>query len=69
MPYTQGKPLCPQEKRLLVSVKHYFDWNVATVNRGMGNYRRDPDSVSKNDLTFQFITKKIENYQFICEGL
>ena len=69
MPYILGKSLCPQEKRLLVSVKHYFDRNVATVNRVMANYRRDPDSVSKNDLTFQFITKKIENYQFICEGL
>jgi len=69
MSYTQSKPLCPQEKRLLVSVKHYFDWNVATVNRVMANYRQDPDSVSKSDLTFQFITKKIENYQFTCEGL
>ena len=38
MPHTQGKPLCPQEKQLLVSVKHYFDWNVATVNRVMANY-------------------------------
>ncbi len=52
MPYTQSKPLCPQEKRLLVLVKHYFDWNVATVNRVMAHYRRDPDSASKNDLTF-----------------
>ena len=27
MSYTKGKPLCPEEKRLLVSVKHYFDRN------------------------------------------
>ena len=67
MPYSRGKPLCPQDKRLLVSVKHYFDRNksdfgckessapmtadalglgVATVNRLMANYRRDPDRVN-----------------------
>ena len=67
MPYIRGKPLCPQEKQLLVSVKHYFDRNksdfgckessaqmtadalglgVATVNRVMANYHRDPDSVN-----------------------
>ncbi len=27
MPYIRGKPLSPQEKKLLVSVKHYFDRN------------------------------------------
>lgn len=67
MPYIRGKPLCSQEKQLLVSVKHYFDRNksdfgckessaqmtadalglgVATVNRVMANYHRDPDSVN-----------------------
>ncbi|HIE03070.1 MAG TPA: hypothetical protein EYP59_22775 [Thiotrichaceae bacterium] len=66
MPYTQGKPLCPEEKQLLVSVKQYFDRNktefgsrdsaaqmtadalgigLATVNRVMANYRKDPDSI------------------------
>lgn len=66
MPYIRGKPLGPEEKRLLVSVKHYFDRNqagfgghessaqmtadalglgVATVNRVMANYHRDPDSI------------------------
>jgi len=29
MPYIKGKPLCPEEKKLLVSVKHYFDRNKA----------------------------------------
>jgi len=67
MPYIRGKPLGPEEKRLLVSVKHYFDRNkagfgchessaqmtadalglgVATVNRVIANYHRDPDSVN-----------------------
>ena len=67
MPYIKGKPLCPEEKKLLVSVKHYFDRNksdfsckessaqmtadalglgLATVNRVMANYHRDPDSVN-----------------------
>lgn len=64
--HTQGKPLCPEEKQLLVSVKHYFDRNktefgsresaaqmtadalgigLATVNRVMANYRKDPQSI------------------------
>ena len=67
MSYTQGRPLCPEEKKLLVSVKHYFDRNkagfrsnessaqmtadalgvgLATVNRVMANYRKDPDSLN-----------------------
>lgn len=29
MAYIRGKPLGPEEKRLLVSVKHYFDRNQA----------------------------------------
>lgn len=66
MPPVRGKPLCPQEKNLLVSVKHYFDRNksdfgckessaqmtadalglgLATVNRVMAAYRRDPKSL------------------------
>ena len=65
--YTNGKPLCPEEKRLLVSVKQYFDRNklefgasesaaqmaadalgvgLATVNRVMASYRKDPDSIN-----------------------
>ena len=27
MSYTKGRPLSPEEKKLLVSVKHYFDRN------------------------------------------
>ena len=27
MSYTRGKPLCPEEKKMLISVKHYFDRN------------------------------------------
>lgn len=67
MSSTKGRPLCPEEKKLLVSVKHYFDRNksefgsselsvqmtadalgvgLATVNRVMANYRKDPDSIS-----------------------
>jgi hypothetical protein len=66
MPPVRGKPLCPQEKNLLVSVKHYFDRNksdfgckessaqmtadalglgLATVNRVMAAYRKDPKSL------------------------
>jgi hypothetical protein len=29
MPYIKGKPLYPEEKQLLISVKHYFDRNKA----------------------------------------
>jgi len=64
--HTKGKPLCPEEKQLLVSVKHYFDRNktefgsresaakmtadalgigLATVNRVMANYRKEPQSI------------------------
>ncbi len=67
MSYTKGRPLCPEEKKLLVSVKHYFDRNksefgssessaqmtadalgigLATVNRVMANYRKDPDRMN-----------------------
>jgi hypothetical protein len=67
MPYIKGKPLYPEEKRLLVSVKEYFDRNsaefgvtestyqmtadalnisLATVNRVMASYHKDPNSVN-----------------------
>ena len=67
MPYIKGKPLYPEEKRLLVSVKQYFDRNkaefdssdtaaqmtadalsigLATVNRVMASYHRNPDSIN-----------------------
>ena len=67
MSYTKGRPLCPEEKKLLVSVKHYFDRNklefgssessaqmtadalgigLATVNRVMASYHKDPDSIT-----------------------
>ena len=67
MSYTNGKPLSPEEKRLLVSVKQYFDRNksefgisesaaqmtadalgigLATVNRVMANYRKDPNTIN-----------------------
>lgn len=67
MPYIRGKPLSPEEKKLLVLVKDYFDHNrsefgckessvqmtadalglgLATVNRVMANYRKDPDSLN-----------------------
>ena len=67
MSYTKGRPLCPEEKKLLVSVQHYFDRNksefrssessaqmtsdalgigLATVNRVMAHYHKDPDSLN-----------------------
>lgn len=67
MSYNKGRPLCPEEKKLLVSVKHYFDRNksefgssessaqmtadalsigLATVNRVMASYHKDPDSLN-----------------------
>ena len=27
MSYTRGRPLCSEEKKMLISVKHYFDRN------------------------------------------
>lgn len=67
MSYPKGRPLSPEEKKLLVSVKHYFDRNksefglsessaqmtadalglgLATVNRVMASYHKDPDSIN-----------------------
>jgi transposase len=67
MSYVKGRPLCPEEKKLLVSVKQYFDRNksefgssepaadmaadalgvgLATVNRVMASYRKDPESIN-----------------------
>ncbi len=67
MSYIKGKPLYPDEKRLLISVKQYFDRNkaefgssetavqmtadalsvgLATVNRVMASYNKDPDSIN-----------------------
>ena len=72
MAYTKGSPLCPEEKKLLVSVKHYFDRNksefgasessvqmtadalgvgLATVNRVMASYHKDPERLSENLFT------------------
>jgi len=66
MTNTKGKPLYPEEKQLLISVKHYFDRNkeefgaresaaqmtsdaleigLATVNRVMAAYRKNPNSI------------------------
>ena len=63
---TKGKPFQPEEKKLLVLVKQYFDRNklefgvndsaaqmtadalgigLATVNRVMASYHKDPDSI------------------------
>ena len=67
MPHTKGKPLNPEQKQSLVSVKQYFDRNkvefgsrasaaqmtadalgigLATVNRVMASYRKDPESIN-----------------------
>ncbi len=64
--HAKGKPLLPDEKWILISVKQYFDRNklefgssdsaaqmtadalgmgLATVNRVMAQYRKDPDSI------------------------
>ena len=64
--HPKGKPLTPEEKRLLISVKQYFDRNklefgssdssaqmasdalgigLATVNRVVAQYRKDPASL------------------------
>ena len=63
---TKGRPLCPEERRVIVVLKEYFDRNkammkvkdsstqmvadalgigLATVDRIMANYRKDPNSV------------------------
>ena len=68
MDYIQGKPLCPQEKKIIVSLKQYFDRNkskfkikdlstqmvadalsigLATVNRVVASYRKNPDSLEE----------------------
>jgi transposase len=68
MSYIKGKPLSPDEKKLLVSVKQYFDRNreefgaidsssqmaadalgisLATVNRVIATYNKDPDSIKE----------------------
>ena len=62
----KGRPLCPEERRVIVTLKEYFDRNkamlrardsstqmvadalgigLATVDRVMANYRKDPNSI------------------------
>lgn len=71
MVHPRGKPLTPEEKRLLVSVNQYFrrnrlafgssdspaqmtsdalDVGLATVNRVMAQYRKDPESLDAPTL-------------------
>lgn len=68
MSYSQGKPLHPEVKKVVVSLKEYFDRNkselkiqdsstqmvadaigigLATVNRTMASYRKDPKSIEE----------------------
>ena len=68
MSYSQGKPLHPEVKKVVVSLKQYFDRNkselkmrdssaqmvadaigigLATVNRTMSSYRKDPKSIEE----------------------
>ena len=68
MDYTKGKPLLPEEKKIIVLLKQYFDRNrpefgvrdtssqmvadaigigLATVNRIMANYHKDPKSLDE----------------------
>ena len=68
MDYTKGKPLLPEEKKIIVALKQYFDRNkpesgirdssaqmvadaigigLATVNRIMASYNKDPKSLDE----------------------
>ena len=68
MSYTQGKPLHPEVKKIIVLLKEYFDRNkselrvrdssvqmvadaigvgLATVNRTMASYRKDPKNIEE----------------------
>lgn len=69
MGYSKGKPLHPEVKKVIVSLKEYFDRNkfelkvrdssaqmvadaigigLATVNRTMANYHKDPESIEEH---------------------
>jgi len=43
MPYIKGKPFYPEEKRLLVSVKQYFD-----RNRAVSGVKESSEAVKKS---------------------
>jgi len=68
MSYSRGKPLHPEVKKVIVSLKQYFDRNkselkvrdssaqmvadaigigLATVNRTMASYCKDPKSIEE----------------------
>lgn len=46
MVYIKGKPLYPEEKKLLVSVKHYFDRNKAEFGSSESAAQMTADALS-----------------------
>ncbi len=45
MSYTKGRPLCPEEKQLLVSVKHYFDRNKSEFGSSESSAQMTADAL------------------------
>jgi transposase len=45
MSYTKGRPLCPEEKKLLVSVKHYFDRNKSEFGSSESSAQMTADAL------------------------
>jgi len=45
MSYTKGRPLCPEEKKVLVSVKHYFDRNKAEFGSSESSVQMTADAL------------------------
>ena len=45
MSYTKGRPLCPEEKKLLVSVKHYLDRNKSEFGSSESSAQMTSDAL------------------------
>ena len=45
MSYTKGRPLCPEEKKFLVSVKHYFDRNKSEFGSSESSAQMTADAL------------------------
>ncbi len=45
MSYTKGRPLCPEEKKLLVSVQHYFDRNKSEFGSSESSAQMTTDAL------------------------
>ena len=60
MSYTKGRPLCPEERKLLVSVKHYFDRNKSEFGSNESSAQMTADALSIGLAT---VNRVMANYR------